>query len=157
MSSPAQTCLDSPKNKRFRILEVSAYQIGICYGSAIRSPGILPSGSKVIAVPPLLQSSVVGNHGIYRAGCNAPEQARLSQPRDVLPAFRIRLRNNSHSVSGPGQDMSYNRNTDMRTVDIGITCNKNYVQALPTALFHLFQRCRKKHAALLYPQVVPLL
>src|SRR5208337_1265794 len=157
MSGPAKACLDPPKDKRFCILEVSPYQIGIGYSGAVRSSGIFSSGGEIIAVSPLLQGSIVSNHGIYGACRNAPEQARLSQPRDVLAVFRIRLRNNSHSVSGPGKDITNNCYTYMRTVDIGITCYKNYVQALPTALFHLFPSCRQKHALSFCPQVTPLL
>jgi len=131
MCYPAQAGFYTAQNDRHGGFEVTADQVAVDDGGAVRPAVVFTARGVVILPAGFAQRGGVCDHRIHAASADAPKEARLAQAGDIIRAVDIRLGNNANLVTGFQQLLANQRYAVIRAVDIGVTGYQDYIQGLP--------------------------
>jgi len=141
MSNAPQTGLYPTQHDGLCGLEVLPNQVCIDDRGPVR-PYVDAAGSIIVLMAELIQAGVIGHHGIYRPGGNAPEQSRRPQPCDVPPVPDGWLGNQRRFKTVLPQILADDCGADLGTIDVGIPGHQNDIRLFPAQGLQLCCRSR---------------
>ncbi len=119
MCQPSEAGLHAAQDDGFALGE-SLDEIGICYNGSVRPPVVHSSGGEVVLLPEFLRRCVIRDHGVHRAGADAPEQFWGSEARYILPGIRPGLGYDADSEPVIDEPVADYRRAVVRAVVVGV-------------------------------------
>lgn len=143
MRDTAKTGFDPAQDDRHRVLEVLADKVCIDVNCPVWTFVVLSARRIIITVSELFRRRIVGNHRVDASPAYTPIDTRFAKALDIIIITHIRLADDPDFETQFLKHTSDHRHTDVRRVYIGIACDQDNVQLVPTAFFHLFACCRQ--------------
>jgi len=137
----AQAGFDAAEDDRPGGFERAPDQVGIDDHGPVGAAVVEPARGKVVALPPLLEGGIVGDHRIDTASADAPEEPGLAEAGDLLRVLDRWLGDDANAEAVMVEPFADLRGAVEGAVDVTVTGDEDDVARLPAQLVHLLPCC----------------